>query len=305
MQVSSFVGYLSRVRRYSPHTVSAYRDDLVRFLDFFGWDEETADFASLTTKQIRMWLVAEMRGDLRKDFPGKPLSPASGKRKLSSVNAFFRYLVKEGVLEKNLAALISGPKVGKRLPVYVRQEQMGALLEACPVEEEAAGFSRVRDRLILLVAYEAGLRRSEISGLRLEDVDFSRRCLRVRGKGGRLREIPAIDELLEDMREYLTERGKVVTQEHGLFFVTDKGRPVYDQFIYRLVVRELGEHTTLSKRSPHVLRHTFATHLLQSGATIQGIRELLGHSSLAATQVYTHNSVENMLTIFKQAHPRA
>lgn len=302
MQVQLFIDYLSRIRRYSPHTITAYREDLVQFLDFCGLDEGEDDFSKITTKHIREWLVAEMRGDCRKDEPGKKLSPASGRRKLSSVKSFFRFLVKEGVLESDPSTVISGPKLAKRLPVFVPEENMTGVLDG---GGEEAGFSWIRDRLILLVAYEAGLRCSEIVGLKVCDVDFPRRCIRVNGKGKRLREVPALPELLEDIVCYLELRSAVVEQEHGLLFVTDRGGPVYDKFVYRLVVRVLGEHTTLSKRSPHVLRHTFATHLLNNGASIQGIRDLLGHGNLSATQVYTHNSVENMLKIFKQAHPRA
>lgn len=301
-QIDLFLKYLEDVKRYSAHTVVAYKTDLRQFYEFCEIKEDEEDFSRMTTKLVREWVVAEMRGALRDRGGKQKLHPASGKRKLSSVKAFFRFLVKEGVIEVSPAEDISGPKLPKRLPVFVNEQDMEMTLNDA---EKEKGFHGLRDFLILLMAYDTGMRRSEIVGLRLGDVDMSRHCIRVRGKGGKQREIPILKELEEDIRCYLEGRAEVVDRKHDVFFVTDKGKPIYPQFVYRLVVDVLSEHTSLSKRSPHVLRHSFATHLLDNGASIQGIKELLGHSSLAATQVYTHNSVEKMLKIFKQAHPRA
>lgn len=302
IQIELFLKYLSSVKRYSENTIIAYKADLYQFYEFCGLERNNEDFSRVTTKLVREWVVAEMRGDLRVNGARGKLSAASGKRKLSSIKAFFRFLVKEKVIEVNPAENISGPKLPKRLPVFVREEEMECTLDDA---EKKKGFSGLRDFLILLMAYDTGMRRSEIIGLKVGNVDLSRRCIRVHGKGGKEREIPIVSELMQDVECYLETRKRIVEQEHGMFFVTDKGDPIYANFVYRLVTKELGEHTSLSKRSPHVLRHSFATHLLDNGAPIQGIKELLGHSSLAATQVYTHNSVEKMLKIFKQAHPRA
>jgi integrase/recombinase XerC len=302
MQVQQFIEYLDNVKRYSPHTLVAYREDLRQFLAFCGMQEEE-DFSKITTKIVRKWLMAEMRGGLRTDTPGKRLSASSGRRKLSSVKAFFRFLVKTGELEVNPAVDISSPKMSKKLPIFLDEEQMTDLLDR--QMDGTGGFSSLRDRLLMLMLYETGIRRSEIVGLRVGDVDFIRRSIRVCGKGGKQREVPMITELMEDAKCYLEVRSGVIEYEHGQFFVTNEGNPIYANFVYRLVTKHLNKMEFLSKRSPHVLRHTCATHLLHNGASIQGIRELLGHSSLAATQVYTHNSIENMLKNFKQAHPRA
>ena len=285
IQIELFLKYLSSVKRYSENTIIAYKADLYQFYEFCGLERNNEDFSRVTTKLVREWVVAEMRGD-----------------KLSSIKAFFRFLVKEKVIEVNPAENISGPKLPKRLPVFVREEEMECTLDDA---EKKKGFSGLRDFLILLMAYDTGMRRSEIIGLKVGNVDLSRRCIRVFGKGGKWREIPIVTELMQDIECYLDARSRGVEGEHDMFFVTDKGKPLYANFVYRLVTKELESHTSLAKRSPHVLRHSFATHLLDNGAPIQGIKELLGHSSLAATQVYTHNSVEKMLKIFKQAHPRA
>lgn len=293
MDIAPFLSHLENVKRYSPHTLHAYKEDLGQFLDYCATIKEVKDFPDITSKIIREWIVILM---------SKGHKATTTRRKLSVLRTLFKYLMREGRLSEDPTETILLPKTGRRLPVFVPDYQMDELLDS---DEFQGGFRELRDRLVLLTAYYTGMRRSELVGLKVRDIDFAGKSLVITGKGNKQRLLPLANELLEDMQCYLEEREKRVQQEHGYFFITDKGTPVYDKFIYRLVVRYLGKVTTLSKRSPHVLRHTFATQLLNNGACIEAIRALLGHTDLSATQIYTHNSFEYLIKVFNQAHPRA
>lgn len=293
MDIAPFLSHLENVKRYSPHTLHAYKEDLGQFLDYCATIKEVKDFPDITSKIIREWIVILM---------SKGHKATTTRRKLSVLRTLFKYLMREGRLSEDPTEAILLPKIGRRLPVFVPDYQMDELLDS---DEFQGGFRELRDRLVLLTAYYTGMRRSELVGLKVRDIDFAGKSLVITGKGNKQRLLPLANELLEDMQCYLEEREKRVQQEHGYFFITDKGTPVYDKFIYRLVVRYLGKVTTLSKRSPHVLRHTFATQLLNNGACIEAIRALLGHTDLSATQIYTHNSFEYLIKVFNQAHPRA
>lgn len=293
MDIAPFLNYLENVKRYSPHTLLAYKEDLGQFLDYCATINEVNDFPDVTSKMVREWMVIEM---------SKGRKATTTRRKLSVLRTLFKYLMREGRLVEDPTETIILPKTGRRLPVFVPDYQMDEILDS---EDLQGGFPEVRDRLVLLMAYCTGMRRSELVGLKIRDIDFAGKSLVITGKGNKQRLIPLANELIADMQVYLEFRKKQITREHGYFFITDKGAPVYDKFIYRLVVRCLGKVTTSSKRSPHVLRHTFATQLLNNGACIEAIRALLGHSDLSATQVYTHNSFENLIKVFNQAHPRA
>ena len=293
MDIAPFLSYLENVKRYSSHTLLAYKEDLGQFLDYCATINEVNDFPDVTSKMVREWMVIEM---------SKGRKATTTRRKLSVLRTLFKYLMREGRLVGDPTETIILPKTGRRLPVFVPDYQMDEILDS---EDLQGGFPEVRDRLVLLMAYCTGMRRSELVGLKIRDIDFAGKSLVITGKGNKQRLIPLANELIADMQVYLEFRKKQITREHGYFFITDKGAPVYDKFIYRLVVRCLGKVTTSSKRSPHVLRHTFATQLLNNGACIEAIRALLGHSDLSATQVYTHNSFENLIKVFNQAHPRA
>lgn len=295
MLVEEFADYLKMECRYSDCTVAAYRRDLQQFCDFCGIEGNEDEFASLTMKDVRGWLARGINGK-------KKLSAASSKRKLSSLKAFFRYLEKRGVVENNPVEDIPGPKLPKQLPVFVPEGEMEKVMDFL---DEGGDFRKLRDWVVVLMAYETGMRRSELVNLRVGDLDFERRCVRVHGKGDKWREIPLLGELEHDVRCYLEWRSKVVEPSVGAFFVTEKGKPMSGYQVYSLIRKVLSVDMNLSKRSPHVLRHTFATHLLDNGASLEGIKELLGHSNLGVTQIYTHNSIERMKKVFKQAHPRA
>ncbi|MDL2251587.1 tyrosine-type recombinase/integrase [Odoribacter sp. OttesenSCG-928-J03] len=293
MTFEPFLIYLRDVKRYSPHTLTAYREDLEQFSTYCDTINDIREVGDISTKIIRHWVVIKM---------SEGMTVATVKRKLSTLRTYFKYLMREGLVKDDPTEMVAMPKSGKKLPVFVQDYQMDNLLDSAVFE---GGFPELRDRLVLLTAYCTGMRRGELVGLKVKDIDLGSKSVVVTGKGAKQRLIPLADELLEDMKYYLEMRSKVVETEHGVFFVTDKGRPVYDKFIYRLVQRYLAECTTLSKRSPHVLRHTFATQLLNNGACIEAIKELLGHSDLSATQVYTHNSFDQLVKVFNKAHPRA
>lgn len=303
MEIDSFLVYLKDVKRYSQHTITAYKEDLNQFLFYCGQVELINDYSEITPKMVRRWEVGLMSGKVdQKEGQRSVFTAKSVRRKLSSLRTFFRYLIRERKMAEDPTDTVAIPRIGKKLPVFVPDYQMDALLDS---DELTGGFPELRDRLVLLMAYYTGMRRSEIVGLKVDDVDMAARNIKVNGKGDKQRMVPMMEELAEDARCYLEKRAEIAGDKHKSFFVTDKGAPVYDKFIYRLVVKYLGEVTSLSKRSPHVLRHSFATALLNNGACIEAIRELLGHSSLAATQIYTHNSFESLKKVYNQAHPRA
>lgn len=309
MDFDSFLEYLKNVKRYSVNTLKAYEEDLSQFAGFcenveliHGWEE-------VTTGMVRRFVIALMTGRLQLEKEGKPFSPRpvtakTVRRKLSALRAFFRHEMREGRVEEDPTEVVAAPKVGGRLPVFVPEYQMDGLLDERSGTE--MDFGTYRDMMILMVAYCTGMRRSELVGLKLEDLDMGGRVIRITGKGDKQRIVPMIDELAEEVERYLQAREEHLQGKgHDFFFITDAGNPANEKYIYRHVRQCLGQVTSLSRRSPHVLRHSFATALLNNGACIEAIRMLLGHSSLAATQIYTHNSFESLKRVYNQAHPRA
>lgn len=308
MEIGSFLEYLKSVRRYSPLTLKAYEEDLNRFSEFCEKVELIRGWKEVTPAMVRRFEVGLMAGSLR--FSGgkglycpAPMTAKSVRRKLSALRTFFRFEMREGRLAEDPTETVAAPKVGRRLPVFVPDYKMEELLEG---REERGEFSACRDVMILMMAYCTGMRRAELVALKLEDVDMDGKVVRITGKGDRQRIVPMLDGLAEEVAFYLEARAeRPHAERHAFFFVTDAGDPANEKYIYRHVKKSLGEITSLAKRSPHVLRHSFATALLNNGACIEAIRELLGHASLAATQVYTHNSFESLKRVYNQAHPRA
>jgi integrase/recombinase XerC len=285
-----FIQYIQFEKRYSPHTVIAYRNDLEQFFGFLSDRYQVAEVQDVTHSMVRSWLVELMETGI---------TPRSVNRKLTTLKSFFRYLVRNGILEVNPMSRVTAPKVPKRLPVFVEKEKMELVFSDVDFGE---GYPALRDRLILELFYATGMRLSELVGLRESDVDLYNSQIKVLGKRNKERLIPFGIGVKALFVEYLAEKQLF---ESEYLFLTDKGKQIYPRMVHRIVTGILGRVTTLGKRSPHVLRHTFATHLLNNGAELNAVKELLGHANLSATQVYTHNTIEKLKKVYKQAHPRA
>jgi integrase/recombinase XerC len=243
---------------------------------------------------IRLWIVSLLESGI---------SARSVNRKLSALKTFAKYLIREGLLKSNPLEKVLKPKMSKRIPAFIDQEKLNDVLDKFDFGNNYEG---IRNQLIVETLYQTGIRRSELVGLKMTSVDLNENNLRVLGKRNKERIIPIGTELSKKIRSYLDFREKIFpgTMEQSLFLTTD-GKPIYHKLVYRMINQFLKMVTTLEKKSPHLLRHTFATHLLNKGADINAIKELLGHANLAATQVYTHNTFEKLKSIYKQAHPRA
>ncbi len=287
-----FLTHIQFEKRYSPHTVTAYRTDLDQFFIFIQHQYDTEDITGINHFMIRSWLVSLM---------DQHLSSRSVGRKLTSLKSFYRYCLKEGAVESNPVSRVVAPKTSKRLPVFIEKENMDLLLDQIDFGE---GYRGMRDRLMVELFYLTGMRRSELMNLKEQDIDFTQNTFRVLGKRNKERLIPFTPELGKTLNQYL----EVKRSEFGecdQLFLTDKGSKMYPRLIYSTVKKYLSMVTTSAKKSPHVLRHTFATHLLNEGADLNAVKELLGHANLAATQIYTHNTIEKLKRIYKQAHPKA
>ena len=294
MKQDQFIQYLQYERRLSPNTILAYEKDLLQFTAYLKDMYSLTSVSEVRHLHIRSWVV---------ELLNTGISPRSINRKLSCLKTYFKLMLKLGYAKQNPMQKVVAPKTGKQLPVFVQEEQMDLLFREIPFPD---GFPGMRDRLLLELLYGLGLRRAEL--IRLEAADFRSggKYLRVLGKGGKERMLPVLPHLSKLIREYETIRKEEFpeTGETALL-LTDKGVPMYPKFVYNKVRRYLSYVTTLEKKSPHVLRHSFATHLSNHGADLNAIKELLGHASLAATQVYTHNSIERLKDVYQKAHPKA
>jgi integrase/recombinase XerC len=292
MELKSFLQYIKFEKRFSPHTVLAYENDLSQFLTYHKNVYDTEEPSSITHSMIRSWIVELME---------KEISPRSVNRKLTAVKTFYKFLLRQGKVMTNPMIKIQSPKTSKRLPVFVDEKKMDLLFRT---ENFGEDFEDIRDRLMLEIFYATGMRLSELIGLNDSSLDIYQCQVKVFGKRNKERIIPFTKKLKELIESYLTSRNKIFSHAPA-FFLTDKGKKLYPKFVYRIVTTRLGSVTTLDKKSPHVLRHTFATHMLNNGADIDSVKELLGHANLSATQVYTHNTIEKLKQVYKQAHPRA
>ena len=292
--IDSFLRYIQYERRYSVHTVNSYKTDLLQFKSFLTSYGQAISVQSVDYQHIRSWVISLIDDGIK---------PSTVNRKIASLKSYYKFLLKRDEIIIDPTQRLQPLKSGKKLPQFIQEQEIQHLLDQY---EFADSFSGIRDRLILELLYGTGMRRAELIGLQESDVNLIKQQVKVLGKRNKERIIPLSKSLAELITTY---NGKKLNEFPELLskslLVTDKGKPCYPVFIYRIVVQYLGQYVSLEKRSPHVLRHTFATHLLDKGADLNAVKDLLGHTSLAATQVYTHNSLEKLKRVFEQAHPKA
>lgn len=290
----TFLNYLKYEKRASEHTLKAYASDLAQVASFLDSTFDIKAIQEAGHAQLRSWMVFLLQ---------QGQEPRSINRKISTLKAYFKYLRRLGMVDQDPTQRLIRPKVAKRLPMVVEHKQMEQLLDD---QVFAANYEGVRDKTMLEVFYGCGIRLAELIGLKVMDVDLRGSTIRVLGKRNKERIIPMSASLIEQIDVYLLQRNTTFgSAENKSLFLTSKGLAMYPRLVYDIVKRNLSLVTTIAQRSPHVLRHTYATHLLDNGADLNAVKELLGHSSLAATQVYTHNSIEKLKEVYRKTHPKA
>ena len=289
-----FINYLSFEKRYSPHTVVAYQNDLEQFFSYMASQYGITSLADISGTIIRSWL-AELKED--------KMTAKTINRKVSSLKSFFKYHLRTGGIAASPMWSVSTPKISRRLPEFVKEEDMQHMFQYLPFPDDWKGRTA---RLLLQLFYQTGMRLSEQVNLKESQVDFSKKAIKVLGKGNKERVVPVAAGLADELKNYLRAKRKdVANADTTYLFVLENGKRLYAKYVYLMVKKYLSEITTLNKKSPHILRHTFATHLTNNGAGLNAVKELLGHTSLAATQVYTHNNIEKLKEAHKKAHPGA
>lgn len=326
-----FLDYLRFEKRYSDHTVNAYQVDLYQFFDYLAAQYTGLEYGAVKAPVIRSWMVA------LKNDPHHPIGNKSLHRKISALKSFYKYLLRNQLVKDSPLSAITVPKISKRLPSFLKEQEADELIsparmeglreaalldsrEAAAVMGTKAGdkdnskvwkeyFSAFTGYLTICLFYECGIRRSELISLMEKDVDFSLRQIKVLGKGGKQRLIPVAPSLLSIIEKYSSEKKQIAQHEFnnpdGILLTDHQGKPLYAKKVYNMVRTMIAEVTDLKKKSPHILRHSFATHLLNAGADLSAVKELLGHASLAATQVYTHTNIEKLKEVYKKAHPKS
>jgi len=289
MLQNKFITYLSSEKRFSDHTVKSYTTDLKQFTSFLSSEFQITDeINEISFQIIRTWIASLLE---------KGINPRSVNRKISTLKTYFKFLIREGELIENPMMKLVAPKSKKRLPVFIEEGQILSLLNEVKFEE---GFVGQRNKLIIELFYVTGIRLSELINIKISDVDFNNQSIKVLGKRNKERIIPLSPNVVSDLNIFIENK-----HQNNYLFTNLEGKKLYNKLVYRLVSKYIGEISSVNKKSPHVLRHTFATHMLNNGADINAIKELLGHANLSATQVYTHNTIEKLKTVYKQAHPRA
>ncbi len=292
--IKDFLNYLTYQKRYSKHTIVSYETDLVAFAGFIEVNYQESDINSIPPTYIRTWLASiKEKGNTSKTI----------NRKISALKSFFKYHVKKEVLTASPMSVISSPKNGKRLPRFVDKKDIDTLFEHVEFPDNWQGHT---ERMLLQVLYNTGIRLAELIQLQVQHIDLSNTSIKVLGKGNKERVIPISNALRENIQHYIQTRAKEWPEADLPFLLLNaKGRQLYPRYVYDITKKYLSLVTTIDKKSPHILRHSFATHLTNNGADLNAVKELLGHSSLAATQVYTHNSIEKLKEAYKNAHPKA
>lgn len=293
MFIDSFIGYLRNERKYSAHTLRAYAGDLRAFEAFLQGVDVSLSVETADCDLLRSWVAGLVEG-------GSAASSVC--RKLSSLRSFYAYMRAEGAVGESPAVAVDAPKRSKALPVFIKEEDLNRLIDELSFGE---GYEACRDRMIVLCFYETGMRLSELVGLNVADVDFLASQVKVLGKRNRERIIPFAQGLRREFENYIAERAKVADDGEQALFLSLRGGRVSPSQVYRIVNKRLGEVTTLKKRSPHTLRHSFATAMLNNNAELMAVKELLGHKRLATTEIYTHLTFEELKRFYDKAHPRA
>ncbi|MBL3654669.1 tyrosine-type recombinase/integrase [Fulvivirga sediminis] len=289
-----FLKYLQYEKRYSKHTIASYSHDLEQLEDFVHANFTGLELVSVTHNVLRTWIL---------DLVDQKMEPRSINRKIACLRSFYKFLLKSEAIDKDPTTKLRVLKTSKKLPQFVQENEMMKLLDNF---EFGTNFPEKRDQLILELLYGTGIRLSELISLKVSDINLADRTLKVLGKRNKERVLPYSVSLSKTLDEYLSLKNKHdLIKDSTRLVVTDSGEDCYPMMIYRTVKNYLNLFTTIEKRSPHVLRHTFATHLLNKGAELNAVKDLLGHTSLAATQVYTHNSLDKLKAVFEQAHPKA
>ncbi len=292
--INTFLKYIEFEKRYSVHTVVSYKNDLDQFNIFLSSLDSHLKLESVTYQHIRSWIISLVEDKI---------APSSVNRKMASIRSYYKFLLRSGLITKDPSLQLKALRTPKRLPQFAQEHEMQNLFELVEFGDD---FKGVRDRLMLELLYATGVRRAELIGLKTTSINVEKRQIKVLGKRNKERVIPLTIEVANLVQKYLQLREvEYMSEANDFLLLTNKGQPLYEVFVYRKVKKYLGATTSLEKNSPHILRHSFATHLLNNGADLNAVKELLGHSSLAATQVYTHNSLDKLKKVFEKAHPKA
>ena len=289
--IDSFLEYLLLEKRYSKHTITAYRNDLYSLSKFCREMYQEKDIQSINYAQIRSWIV---------HLAESKIANRSLNRKISSLRSFYKYLQKIKIIQTNPLFGHRALKTAKKIQIPFSINEVNTVLLSIPAD---ASFESVRDKLIIELLYSTGMRRAELVGLKVNAINFLEKHVKVLGKRNKERFLPLLPPTLKTLKEYIKYRNQLVSSSDNLF-LTKKGDEIYEMLVYRIINHYFSDASTKLKKSPHILRHSFATHLLNQGADLNSVKELLGHSSLASTQVYTHKSMQQLMEIYKQAHPR-